>query len=54
MILLIGFAPAGSGRTSKNEQAAPAALPSEPAALLAAARWWWLNWTRFAQGRLEK
>lgn len=53
MALLISVAPAHAGDfKQKNSQALDTRAPYGP--LAASARWWWINWTRFAQGRIEK
>lgn len=53
MALLIQLSPGAVGAGTQAEQHDPAAR-TQHGKLTAAARWWWLNWTRFSQGKIEK
>ncbi len=52
MALLIQLSP-GTVSTGTQAEHDPAAR-TQDGKLTAAARWWWLNWTRFSQGKIEK
>ncbi len=53
MALLISMAPAHAGDFEQKHSQAPDTR-TQHGPLVTTARWWWSNWTRFAQGRIEK